>query len=95
MAIKRSDHGIVVQHKETGIRYAVSDRNYRPAIHRKVRDLRAGESVLNYRPKQGPEAPEEPETDTESQGEYDAEQAALDALDQTEGASTEVTEDAK
>lgn len=49
--IKPSDHGIVVEHKESGIRYAVSDRNYNDKIHRKVRDLRPGESVRSYRPR--------------------------------------------
>lgn len=49
--IKPSSHGIVVDHKESGVRYAVSDRNYNEKIHRKVRDLRPGETVLGYKPK--------------------------------------------
>ncbi|QZD98602.1 hypothetical protein SEA_JEMERALD_14 [Microbacterium phage Jemerald] len=49
--IKPSSHGIVVEHKESGVRYAVSDRNYNEKIHRKVRDLRPGETVLGYTPK--------------------------------------------
>lgn len=49
--IKPSSHGIVVEHKESGVRYAVSDRNYRPDVHRKVRDLRPGETVLGYKPR--------------------------------------------
>jgi hypothetical protein len=49
--IKPSDHGIVVEHKEHGIRYAVSDRNYNPKVHRKVRDLKPGESVHDYAPR--------------------------------------------
>lgn len=49
--IKPSTHGIVVEHKESGVRYAVSDRNYNPRVHRKVRDLRPGETVLGYRPR--------------------------------------------
>jgi hypothetical protein len=49
--IKPSDHGIVVEHKETEMHFAVSDRNYNPEVHRKVRDLRPGESVITYRPR--------------------------------------------
>lgn len=49
--IKPSTHGIVVDHKESGTRYAVSDKNYNPDIHRKVRDLRPGETVVGYRPR--------------------------------------------
>jgi hypothetical protein len=56
--IKPSSHGIVVDHKESGVRYAVSDRNYNEKIHRKVRDLRPGETVLGYRPKRRQEAGE-------------------------------------
>lgn len=46
--IKPSDHGIVVENKETGLRYASLDVNYDPNTERKVRDLRAGETVLSY-----------------------------------------------
>lgn len=49
--IKASSHGIVVEHKESGTRYAVSDRNYNPDVHRKIRDLRPGETVIGFRPK--------------------------------------------
>lgn len=52
--IKPSSHGIVVDHKESGVRYAVSDRNYNEKIHRKVRDLRPGETVVGYQPKRLP-----------------------------------------
>jgi hypothetical protein len=47
-AIKPSSHGIVVDHKETEIRYAISDKNYNPKIHTKVRDLKAGETVRGF-----------------------------------------------
>ena len=47
--IQPSDHGIVVDHKETGVRYAVSDHNFNQKVHRKVRDLKPGESVQGYR----------------------------------------------
>ena len=42
--------GIVVDHKESGVRYAVSERNYNPKIHKRVRDLLPGETVLGYQP---------------------------------------------
>jgi hypothetical protein len=51
MAIKQSDHGIVVEHVENGVQYAISDRNYNVKLHRKVRDLLPGESVRTYRPR--------------------------------------------
>jgi hypothetical protein len=50
-AIKPSDHGIVVDHVESGVRFAVSDANYNVKVHRKVRDLEPGESVQSYRPR--------------------------------------------
>lgn len=49
--IKPSTHGIVVDHKESGVRFAISDANYNPEVHRKVRDLRPGESVRSYAPR--------------------------------------------
>lgn len=48
--IKPSDHGIVVEHKENGMRFAISDKNYDEKVHCKVRDLRAGETVRGYQP---------------------------------------------
>lgn len=49
--IKPSTHGIVVDHVESGTRFAISDKNYDVRVHRKVRDLKPGETVLGYRPK--------------------------------------------
>jgi len=49
--IKPSSHGIVVEHKESGVRYAVSDKNYNSKVHRKVRDLKPGETVIGYQPR--------------------------------------------
>lgn len=49
--IKPSSHGIVVEHKESRVRYAVSDKNFNEKVHRKVRDLRLGESTRTYQPK--------------------------------------------
>lgn len=57
--IKPSTHGIVVEHKESGVRYAVPDENYNSDIHRKIRDLKPHESVLSYQPKQGSEPVEQ------------------------------------
>lgn len=48
MAIKPSSHGIVVEHKETGLRYASRDENYDPSYERKVRDLDIGETIMSY-----------------------------------------------
>lgn len=50
--IKPSDHGIVVENKESGLRYASLDRNFDPKSERKVRDLKSGESVFSYGIKQ-------------------------------------------
>lgn len=49
--IKPSSHGIIVEHKESGVRFAISDRNYNEKVHRKIRDLRAGETVWAYQPR--------------------------------------------
>ena len=43
--------GIVVDHKEAGVRYAISERNFNEKVHVKVRDLKPGETVLGFRPK--------------------------------------------
>lgn len=50
--IKPSDHGIVVENKESGLRYASLDRNFDPKSERKVRDLKPGESIMSYGIKQ-------------------------------------------
>lgn len=47
-ARKPSSHGIVVENKESGLRYASHDSNFDSKTERYVRDLRAGESVLAY-----------------------------------------------
>lgn len=46
--IKPSSHGIVVENKESGLRYASTDANFDPQSERKVRDLRPGESIFSY-----------------------------------------------
>lgn len=43
--------GVVVEHKATKIRYAVSAANFNEKIHQKVRDLRPGESPHSYQPR--------------------------------------------
>lgn len=43
--------GIVVDHKDTQLRYAISEHNFNPKVHTKVRDLKPGESILSFRPK--------------------------------------------
>lgn len=44
--------GIVVEHKDTKIRYAVKPENFREGVHRKIRDLKPGESPRTYQPRQ-------------------------------------------
>lgn len=45
--------GLVVQHKKTGNRYAVSEENFNPKTEDKVRELKRGETVRSFvaRPK--------------------------------------------
>jgi hypothetical protein len=43
--------GIIVDHKETGIRYAISEVNFNPKTQTKVRGLNPGETVLGYKPR--------------------------------------------
>lgn len=92
--IKPSDHGIVVEHKENGIHYAVSDRNYNEKVHRKVRDLKPGETVRGYQPKR-PESLSDatgtqvaPSTQPQTPGsESDGSEPLADGAGQTEGAA--------
>ena len=43
-------NGIVVDHKESGVRYAISERNFNHKVHTKIRDLKPGETVLGFKP---------------------------------------------
>lgn len=43
--------GMVVEHKNSGVRYAISEKNFNEKIHKRVRDLRPGETVLGFKPK--------------------------------------------
>lgn len=49
-SLKPSSHGIVVDHKESNVRYAISDSTYDSRIHTKVRDLRPGETIFGFKP---------------------------------------------
>ena len=49
-------HGFVVDHKESGVRYAVSPQNFNPKIHDKVRELESHETVRGFQPKRLPKA---------------------------------------
>lgn len=42
--------GIVVESKSSGIRFAISEENFREKLHTKIRDLKPHESVLSYKP---------------------------------------------
>lgn len=46
-----SDHGIVVEGKDSGVRYASLEANFDEKNERYVRDLLPGETVFGYRPK--------------------------------------------
>lgn len=45
-------NGIVVEGKESGVRYALREENFNPETETKVRDLKPGETILGYQPKQ-------------------------------------------
>ena len=49
-------NGIVVDHKETGIRYAIFQTSFVDELHEFVRDLKPGESVYDFAPKAKPKA---------------------------------------
>ena len=55
MSIIPSDHGVVVQNKESGQFYASLDHNVNPEGERLVRALRVGESVMSYGIKEAPD----------------------------------------
>lgn len=59
--------GIVVDHKESGVRYAISEKNFNDSVHTLVRDLLPGETVLSFQPKSRRSRAEEPE----AEGPYD------------------------
>ena len=48
---KKTLRGYVVDHKESGVRYAVSPQNLDDSIHIVVRELKPWESPLHYTPR--------------------------------------------
>ena len=91
--IKPSSHGIVVEHQESGTRYAVSDKNYNEKVHHKVRDLRPGETVIGYQPKwrsersQGAGTPQGATHTPETPADALSDSSEALAVTQTEGAN--------
>lgn len=43
--------GIVVDHRVARVRYAIAESHFNEEVHKFVRDLKLGESVLSYRPR--------------------------------------------
>jgi hypothetical protein len=43
--------GKVVDHKESGVRFAISEKNFDDRVHSFVRDLKPGETILGFQPK--------------------------------------------
>lgn len=56
--------GYVVDHKTSGVRYAVSPQNFNPKVHAKVRDLEQHETVRGFRPKRIKSADQSQSTQT-------------------------------
>lgn len=56
-------HGFVVDHKDSGARYAVSPSNFNPKVHTKVRELNQNETVRGFQPKRLGKTPA-PQTST-------------------------------
>lgn len=44
-------NGIIVDHKESHVRFAISESNFNPEVHKHVRDLKPGETILGYKPR--------------------------------------------
>lgn len=94
--IQPSSHGIVVESKENGVHFAISDKNFNSKIHRKVRDLRAGETVRGYKPRRKESLQDAVEAQGGTQAPGDAAKSVEDdpssvqqdaSGDQTEGAT--------
>lgn len=43
--------GIVVDHREARVRYAISESNFNEEVHKKIRDLKPGETVQGFQPR--------------------------------------------
>jgi hypothetical protein len=97
--------GKVVDHNESGTRYAVSERNFNPKVHTFVRDLLPGETVLGYQPRRkgsltgepgtqgAPEAAVSADGEQQTSPAEDQLEGWADQADQTEGSSPEDTQD--
>lgn len=101
--IKPSTHGIVVDHIESGVRYAISDKNYDVRVHRKVRDLVPGETVIGFRPKrrdalvpaQDAGVPEAPKGSPQAPHDQGKDSSGDPGHTETEGASPEASQEEK
>jgi hypothetical protein len=96
--------GIVVDHKESGVRYAISETNFNKKVHTKVRDLRPGETVIGFRPLrkstldgQGSPAsvPDSPGSSKDDLQDSQQDKRGDVPATKTEGSSPEGTKDAK
>jgi len=84
--------GIVVDHRESRVRYAISAHNFNEKIHKLVRDLLPGETVLGYQPhpikRLGEKEPEQTLPDTTPAEVPESAKALAESSDQTEQPST-------
>lgn len=96
--------GFVVDHKESGVRYAVSERNFNEKIHDMVRDLGPGETVQGYQPKRKESlgdsgsptpTPEAAGDQAVSPGDSPEASSTSRKASKTEGSSAEGTQDTK
>lgn len=83
--------GIVVQHRDSNVRYAVSEENHDKASEDFIRDLKPGETILGYTPKQ---APKKGEADPELDEATEPDTALQAPTITTEPTGTEVTQTA-
>lgn len=67
--------GIVVDFIETDIRGAIHERNFNPKIHKRVRDLRPGETVIGFTPKPRLQFEEDEAQEVEQRDSWRAEMA--------------------
>ena len=65
-------NGIVVDHKESNIRYAIQEDSFDKKIHSRVRELRPGETVYGFQPILRDGAVQDPEITPEAASTPDA-----------------------
>jgi hypothetical protein len=93
--------GIVVEHKESGVRYAISEKNFNGKLQKKVRDLHPGETIIGYAPRRAGSLAPAGDTGAAPGGENSPAGDSATASDKaapatkTEGSSDEGTKDAK